>query len=684
MYVSPAYSLETLGRGRFSDRNATQIPDGGARDSLNLLHNVGRIRAKVRRKVNRLWKARPGTPGNGTLAQHELVRSDDTSAILTKIGTALYATSHSGGLVLTSILSGMHATHQAAIVTMGNRAIIADRAANYISNATSAETFALQKTAPNGTVAGASGGVATGNVAASITYWITDIETTTGMECPPSASAGKKITVSRSLNQGVNLSGLTYDATYLRKAIYRTTAGDPQPYYVGLVNSPTTTYADTSLDSDLTTTSTVHDEFGVPSIEKPEAARHATVFRSRVVLGDLEGHRSRIRWSRLYEGTQYENYTWARRDIDPNDGDFITGIVTFKGSLVIFKQRSIHVMNGDVDDKNFAVYPMVRGIGARAARSIVVTDDAIYFLSECAGVYALRTLSDPPARVGAAIDGDTAQLEWPLADQFCAGFDICERQYLISATPAGATANTKTHVLNVETGAWGRYEFSTGIVMPKSYGSIRNADGEVKLHVGDANGYAYEFGTTATADGIGSGTVSGVVTSSASTVTATIATAAFFATDDGLKGLSATLVTAAGLVETREISSNTGSQVTVSSAWSVTIVGSTLYIGAIQATLSLNRVDLSYHGQKSITQIEVELEKQTHTTPLQIGYSIDGDTPPTTVHDRTMSRYNTSVPVHKTCTGISLYFNILGVDVDFELLRVRMPYRPLGRRLPSR
>lgn len=676
------YRLRNIGRGRYSDRNASQIPDGAARDSLNLLHGVDSIQAKVRQAVDRAWKTRPASPGNGTLGTHELIRSDATSAILSKIGTALFEWTYAGGMALTSILTGMHATHQPGFATMSNRAFIADRAANYISNATGATTIDLQKSGSVGSMTlGHRVGTAVGNAAGTISYWAADVEPLTGMEAPPIAVT----TIARLADEGTAISVLTYTAPYTSKKIYRNTVGDSTVRLVTTLTGSTTSYADDSLDTALTTVSTVHDANGVISIEKPEAAQHVCVWRNQLVLANLSGYPSRFRVSRISEPTQFENFTWCRRDVDPNDGDEITGVVPFKGSLIVFKKRSIYVVNGDVNPKSFVVSLAYKGIGAIAARSIVVTDTAIYFLTEGLTVFRID-LSNPPIRVGARIDGDIASLKWSSADRFCAGYNRLDQLYMLSVTPSGGSANTKTHVLNIETGAWGRFDIAGGKAVPTCYAELRNTDGDLKAYVGDANGYLYEFNAATGADGVTSGTKTGTATAGAAT-TVTVGAATFFTTGDTLKGLNVTIKRAAdSTYETQEIVSNTGTVITVAD-WTGAdpVAGDTVWVGAIDAQLSLNRLDMGSVGYKFVQRANLEWEKQSHATAIIVGFTVDGDTAPTSSQTRVMNTgYRGGVSINRQCVGVSLYFRIVGTDAGFDLLGIEMLYRDLDRRLPTR
>lgn len=682
MFVPQPYKLKSLGRGRFTNQNASKIPPGGARDSLNIDHDLP-DRAAVRPAIGRAYASKPSGAAGSILGMHEYINASGTSKYLVKNGARLFATDAIDSAGWTELVSGsMDTGWIAQFATFGDAVYIADRTKNFITKATLATTLELQKTEPTGTVSGASGGTATGNVASSITYWITDVETNTGMECPPSSTAGKMITVSRTANQGVNLSGLTYDGTYLRKKIYRRKHGSAQPFYVGLVNSPTTTFADTSLDTDLVTASTVHDEFGYPSILKPPAAEHVVAHAGRIFIA----YGSTIAWSRLYEGTQFENFTYSTRQVEPNDGDRITGIISFRGSLVIFKKRSIHIMNGSENDRNFIVKPFTKRVGSRCPRSLVVEDDMALFLTDNAGVYSFNMSTVDPVSITIEQEVRDA-LVWSDAacDLVCAGYNRFKRQYFLSVRRVGETSNTRTHVLNIRSGAWGRVEFCANKVHPSCYTEMRNGSGVLKMYMGATDSYAYESETTAGADGVRGGTKSGVVTSSASTTTASVSGANFYTTGDGLIGVNAVLVTADGTEVVRKIAANSGTEITVDAAWGVTIVGSTIYIGWIEAVLFLGRIDFDEAGYKVVTRINVAWEKQTHTTPLRVGFVVDGDSPPTSYKALVMNGgYRGAINVNDRFVGFSPWFRHSGVDLGFELILLEMPWRPLTRRLPAR
>lgn len=74
-------------------------------------------------------------------------------------------------------------------------------------------------------------------------------------------------------------------------------------------------------------------------------------------------------------------------DIDKDDGDKITGLATFQDSVIIFKERSIHQMEFDVDGVP-SVALITRAMGCVSHKSIENAENDIFFLSR-RGVFVL-------------------------------------------------------------------------------------------------------------------------------------------------------------------------------------------------------------------------------------------------------------------------------------------------------
>lgn len=690
-------AITTFGRGRNTRQNSSQLRSGEARDSLNLRHSHP-LEAVSRKPVDRIWATRP----NGavaTLAAWQFKTGAGTEYRLAKIGSKLYSFSLTPGTAATELKTGLDSTHLPGVACMNGLSFIADwQATNYVTDGTVSGTNELQKTSPTGVFTLASAGTATGNVAATITYWYSDVDAFSGAESPPSAA----VTVSRSLNAGVTVtnSSLTFTTPWTTKKLYRTISGDEQPYLVASgLTSGSFPYADTSLDDNLVTTSTIHDDVGAASIEKPAAAKHACAHRGRLFLANFAASGSntptRVRWSKPIEPTQFSNATTAQWDGSKNDGaGEVTGIVSFRGALVIFKRHSIWVMNGDQDEQNFTFFPAVTGVGCIAPRTIRKDGDVRILFLAASGVYSFDLSKAEKLSDIVQPDFDTLNLV-NRSDFMCAGVDFGNRLYHVSVSPSGVSTNTKTYTLNLDSDAWGRQELGMGVVVPSCYsdtsdeGPIKNSTGQVKIYVGDESGYLYETeSTSAVGDGVTSGTVAATVTSRTSGTT-TCGAASFRTTGDGLTGLPMTVRRAAdSTYETVTITSNTGTVVSHGALSGTAIVaGDTIYIGAYQTTLSLGRVGgVATTARKRWVRICAEFEKESvFSYYLRLGYTLDGDTAPTAKTEIDMSGgYRASFPVQRRAVGLSPYLDMIGPSLSWQIVLLELFVVPLERRLPTR
>lgn len=100
--------------------------------------------------------------------------------------------------------------------------------------------------------------------------------------------------------------------------------------------------------------------------------------------------------SRLYFSVPFDPEDWTGTgsgniDIDPDDGDVITGIISYKQRLVVFKgpnKGSIHIITGTSSD-DFAHVNLQAGVGAVWQNSIVRAGDDVTFLWSDGHLYSL-------------------------------------------------------------------------------------------------------------------------------------------------------------------------------------------------------------------------------------------------------------------------------------------------------
>ena len=688
-------NIPNFGLGRVTAVAPALAPFGSAADSLNFLHNTTKT-AELRPGIDRTWATRTGA--DAVLWAFEYVKSDLTIVYLAKVLDALYTfDALTPGTALGSIETGMTSGFRSGVVNANGKVFIADSGKNYSSDGTSAGTHELQLAAQSsGWITLASAGTATGNPAGTVYYAFTRVQAYDGAEHAPSAA----LAVTRTVDQGVTVTNaaLVFTDPWTTVSIFRTKAGGTQFYRVTTgLTSGSFPYADTSLDTALTTASEVHgDNVLTASIEKPEAAKHACWHRGRLFLGDLAGFRSRVRWSRPLEPTQFESSTEARMDVGKLDGSEITGLASLRGSLLVFKRNSIWLMNGDVDEGGFVWQEAVVGYGCISPRTIRVDGDrAVYFLS-ARGVcsYDLSSVRELSAQIK---DEIRDLLHGAYGANFVAGIAPKDRLYLLSATPTGETTNVDTHVLNLDTGdwlPWGRFEFGRGYQVPTCYsdtgsnGPIRNSNGVPALYVGCGDGFLYMLEHSTKADGPSSGSLRGTITGYVDgTGVITCSAAAFRTTGNGLLALAVTLVRAAdGTRETKQITANAATTVTAANTWTTDpVVGDEILIGAIEGELAFNAMDFGSSQRKRIGRVIVRFKEQTGTDQLRLGYTLEnGSAPTASVGGAMTSNDFMKLAVHRRCQLFAPYLAITTVDTSCEIIALEAEVSVLANRGPVR
>jgi len=158
--------------------------------------------------------------------------------------------------------------------------------------------------------------------------------------------------------------------------------------------------------------------------------------------------------SRLYYSVADNPEDWASAgsgsiDIDPGDGDMITGILSWKNELFVFKgpnKLSIHRVSGSTPS-DFARNTFIQGISAAWQNSIFPMGDDFGFISPRGTIHSLKAT----ASFG---DYNQSYLSYPI-NTFCreelnhtrsrhwwAATDSLRGYSLITVTLAGQTTNT--------------------------------------------------------------------------------------------------------------------------------------------------------------------------------------------------------------------------------------------------
>ena len=120
----------------------------------------------------------------------------------------------------------------------------------------------------------------------------------------------------------------------------------------------------------------------------------------------------------------------------------ITGLVSWRGLLYVFKDDSIWALDG-LTDQTFTAQPLVRGVGCVGGHSIVATDNVLYFMGED-GFYAFNGTS--AELISRAVSPEVLARNRQ-RDKFVFGVDDKDRQAIIWAFASGTlTENDSTLV----------------------------------------------------------------------------------------------------------------------------------------------------------------------------------------------------------------------------------------------
>lgn len=587
------FILQNFGKGLDSTTNPTLLGEGFARISQNLLHNIGDNCAKLRNGITSVWDTRIAnapvyalheyeTP-LGVVYRFELCNGNINTFSLNPV------------IAQTTLLGGLQSTNIPKMCNFNSFAIISDhRDNNYISNGVTAWPF--QIIAPVATPVLTA--VAGSNLEAGTYYYDYARYSSTTTELSPAFGTGTAITLSSS-NRHVNISiGVITVEQFDQVKLYRTKVNTTGPYYyIGTYNTGTV-ITDNYSDNSLTVLSIIHTDAGATKTSRVEAATDCCVHRNRLVMVGLNGYRSRERWSQL-NSFSFDSTTNAYHDLDPDDGDYLWRCFTEDGALVLFKDHSIYVRNGDIDENSFTwqlISCKESAIGAFAPFTATTTPIGIIFLAEN-GVYLysrgqIQRISNP------FITTVLKNLNYSRRLFFVGGYNPKENVYLMSVTPQGQSQNTKTYAYFLDTQHWSEWNYQKEN-NPSYWGLIHNNSGQIKAYFGGVDGYAFENDTSGYSDN--------------------------------------------------------GNN--------------------IEAILSLGRSDFNEAGYKKVYRMTIEFQKQTHSVNLQVGYTIDGDTEPTTYTTTLQSSgFRITIPVNRVCVGISPYIATVGINAPLEILRIEVDY----------
>ncbi len=386
--------------------------------------------------------------------------------------------------------------------------------------------------------------------------------------------------------------------------IYRTVAGGTDYFKLGCVTGGGTAYMDGKPDVVLgdpldTTIDTI----------APPAARYIETYKG--TLFAAQGNTISFTRLPLAAATNADTYWLATDKILLSADNNITGMQKTSNALLIFTNKNTYELTG-FGAQSFRLKVIAQGVGAVSDETIEVdTNGDVFAFNGTLGLYKIRTFEQPQDDLsGSVIDQDRVKIirvSSPDIDDVFLGTDGS-----ISLDPANYPASHAYYdsdndlyflyigqdcfIFDNANQAW---SYLPGTKMIASvYRKSANATGQGVLV--DNLGYFFN-NWKGYENGIESGTVTGAPTASTAS-TLTDSTATFNTTNDGLKGLWVILDNGTS-IQYRQISSNTGTALTVSSNWTVNpTTADTYYV----AYIMFNAKTKQYTFQKppKLTQLQ--------------------------------------------------------------------------------
>lgn len=207
------------------------------------------------------------------------------------------------------------------------------------------------------------------------------------------------------------------------------------------------------------------------------------------VAGD-PANPSRVRFSDLTNGIK----TWITTDffdLDKNNGQYITGLVSAFGNLYIFENNSIWQLSGTNRD-DFSLQKMVDNVGTLSQQSIFVVNNNIFFITSqndiavYDGNFSIKFISSK-------IRNTIGQNNFNRAAQALgigySSYRYKDLDFYASESTIGSGVNNQVLLFDTYRQAWTKLQNMS----PNSWTTIANSSGTNELVFGDYNGLIYFY-----------------------------------------------------------------------------------------------------------------------------------------------------------------------------------------------
>jgi hypothetical protein len=351
----------------------------------------------------------------------------------------------------------------------------------------------------------------------------------------------------------------------------------------------------------------------------------------------LGGRNDTIRWSATHPTTARSMW-WAwptdfYRIIHKKDYTPIMGCNKIGNLPIIYKRYSHYMLTESGDD--FIEQESRTAVGTCSHWSIVETSElgTNIFMTYEGQVYETTGLEAVDLGIDLNLTVDSinkSRLEYVQAKWF-----HDKKWYLLAYSSAGATEHDRIMVYDKSIRQWVIWA-----IRGNALGMIESLEGGYKVFkpwLGTKGGFVYKM---ITGDNFGagtSGTLEGTITGATAT-TLTDSGASFYTTDDGHADVYVSIFdTDNAFVEEKQISSNTGTVLTVA-AWDTTpTVGYTYEIGSIRWYWKSKVLDFETNDSKTLNKVLMNFKKVSSERNVNIKVYVSEDPTMPTTEDQTIT-----------------------------------------------
>lgn len=221
----------------------------------------------------------------------------------------------------------------------------------------------------------------------------------------------------------------------------------------------------------------------------PKAKYNAYHKNILFVAGD-PSRPSRVSFSDLTAGIT----TWVATDffdLDTNNGQFITGLVSAFGNLYIFENNSIWQLSGTNRD-DFSLQKMVDNVGTLSQQSIAIVNNNIFFITSQNDI-AVYDGNFSVKFISSKIRNTIGQNNFNRAPQALglaySSYRYKDLDYYAAESTLGSSTNNQVLLFDTYREAWTKL----AAINPNSWAVIPNSTGINEMVFGDYNGLVYQY-----------------------------------------------------------------------------------------------------------------------------------------------------------------------------------------------